>query len=58
MLAVKTNSEYIVEVLLNANANPFLRDQMGKMASDYNICTRHMDDTNQIITRMIADAKK
>ena len=58
MLAVKTNCEYVVQELLNANANPFLKDQMGKTAGDYNICTRHMDDTNQVITAMISKVKE
>ena len=44
--------------MLSANANPFLKDQMGKEASDYNICIKHLDGTNQVITKMIAEAKE
>ena len=58
MLAVKANSEYIVQELLSANANPFFKDQMGKEASDYNICLKHLDEKNQVITKMIAKAKE
>ena len=37
MLACKLNYEKCVEQLLNAGANPFLKDQLGQEANDYKI---------------------
>ena len=53
MLAAKWNRRETVEVLLNAEANPFLKDQLGKEAKDYNISIRHVDQSSQTITGMI-----
>ena len=41
MLAVKLNHEKAVEQLLNAGANPFLRDQLGQEAKDYKVSLQH-----------------
>ena len=43
MLAVKLNNKDCVAALLEAEANPFLKDQMGKTAQDYNIAIKHID---------------
>ena len=57
MLAVKCNMKGCVEHLLNAGANPFLTDQLGKEAKDYNVCSKHFDETAQVIDSLLADAK-
>ena len=36
MLAVKCNNIEVVEILLSRGANPFLKDQLGREATDYN----------------------
>ena len=37
MLAVKLNHEKACEQLLNAGANPFIKDQLGQEAKDYKV---------------------
>ena len=41
MLATKKNNAIAVNLLLNAKANPFLVDQVGKEAKDYNVSMVH-----------------
>ena len=43
MLAVKLNHEKAVEQLLNAGANPFLKDQLGQEAKDYKVSLMHLN---------------
>ena len=41
MLAVKLNHVKACEQLLNAGANPFLKDQLGQEAKDYKVSMIH-----------------
>ena len=43
MLACKMNNEAVVEQLLNFGANPFLKDQLGQEAKDYNISLKQQN---------------
>ena len=45
MLAAKTNNQGSVEALLNARANPFIKDQLGREAKDYTVCQRQFNQT-------------
>ena len=58
MLATKSNMKDCVQELLNAGANPFLTDQLGKEAKDYNVCTKHFDQDSQTTTAMLVLAKE
>ena len=58
MLAVKLNNPKIIEQLLNARANPFLRDQLGQEAIDYKITQIHKDKDTNPIEEMLIGAKK
>ena len=43
MLAIKLNHPRVIEHLLNAGANPFLKDQLGQEAKDYIVTQVHAD---------------
>ena len=55
MLACKLSHEKCVEQLLNAGANPFLKDQLGQEAKDYKVSI-HTQTIDPIAT-MLNDAK-
>ena len=58
MLAVKLNNEKAVEQLLNAGANPFLKDQLGQEAKDYKVSLTHANDQVLPVDQMITGAKE
>ena len=57
MLAVKLNHEKAVEQLLNAGANPFLKDQLGQEAKDYKVSLAHKDQNVLPVDSMLEGAK-
>ena len=60
MLAVKCNKRTVVEELLNACANPFLKDQMDQEAKDYNVSFNNITNkrNEDSINEMLEQAKK
>ena len=58
MLAVKLNHPKVIEQLLNAGANPFLKDQLGQEAMDYKITQIHEDKDTDPIDQMLETAKR
>ena len=57
MLAVKLNNPKVVEHLLNAGANPFLKDQLGQEAINYKVTLIHTDTKCNSIEEMLNGAK-
>ena len=57
MLAVKLNNQKVIEQLLNAGANPFLKDQLGQEAINYKITLIHKDMQCNSIEEMLNGAK-
>ena len=57
MLAVKLNHEKAVEQLLNAGANPFLKDQLGQEAKDYKVSLMHANQNVLPVDQMLEGAK-
>ena len=58
MLAIKLNHPRVIEHLLNAGANPFLKDQLGQEAKDYIVTQIHEDQNTDDIGTMLENAKK
>ena len=58
MLAVKLNHVKACEQLLNAGANPFLKDQLGQEAKDYKVSMIHENNSTLPIDEMINAAKE
>ena len=57
MLGVKLDREYAVELLLNAGANPNLKDKLGQEVSDYKYSMTRDDVYLAPITKLINEAK-
>ena len=58
MLATKMNNSKAVNQLINANANPFLIDQLRHDAADYQVSMIHQTDKCYPITVMLNMAKE
>ena len=58
MLAVKMNRPVIVEKLLAAGADPYMKDKLGQEAIDYHFSQEEIEEESHLITGLIAAAKE
>ena len=58
MLAVKMNRPVIVEKLLAAGADPYMKDKLGQEAMDYHFSLEEIETLSSLTPALIAAAKE